>query len=231
MAPWRKAPYSLVSWWDMEKFSAELFLMIGKYLADARARAKALGSPDTKLTEGLKPGSSGHAIMMGIRGLCQRIGLRVSCKSVDYLVEGGKGREETVATLIEDISQLERTIRWESEDKLFMYIPSPRAERYELSEPFGPNVAKNFPSCDFDARESGNCFASGRFTASVFHLMRVLEIGLISFAKLFPAVPTNKENWQQIIEKIESEIRKMPDAPDKSTDWKEKQEKYSQLAK
>jgi hypothetical protein len=60
--------------------------------------------------------------------------------------------------------------------------------------------------------------------------MRVLEIGLVSFARLFPAVPTNKENWQQIIEKIESEIREMPKVAMKASDWKEKQEKYSQIA-
>jgi hypothetical protein len=85
-------------------------------------------------------------------------------------------------------------------------------------------------AASFDVKEAGNCFASGRFTACVFHLMRVLEIGLIVFAKVFPAVPTSKENWQQIIEKIESEIRAMPSAAVKVADWKGKQEKYSQLA-
>jgi hypothetical protein len=60
--------------------------------------------------------------------------------------------------------------------------------------------------------------------------MRVLEIGLLAFAKRFPNVPTDKENWQQIIEKIESEIRAMPNVAVKALDWKEKQEKYSQLA-
>jgi hypothetical protein len=47
---------------------------------------------------------------------------------------------------------------------------------------------------------------------------------------LFPNVPTNKENWQQIIEKIESEIRLLPQASVKPHNWKEKQEQYSQVA-
>ncbi len=213
----------------MQKFSAELFLMMAKYLADARARAGAAGPPETKLGEGLKPESSGHKTMMGIRGLCELLGLSVSTKCVDYIFERSTG-EVTIGSLVEEISQLERTITWEVEDRLFMHIPPQRAARYELSEPFGADVAKNFPSCSFDTKEAGNCFASGRFTASVFHLMRVLEIGLVVFAKMFPAVPTDKENWQQIIEKIESEIRKMPSLPVKAPDGKEKQERYSQLA-
>jgi len=43
-------------------------------------------------------------------------------------------------------------------------------------------------------------------------------------------VPTNKENWQQIIEKIESEIRAIPQAKIKPDGWKEKLEQYSQTA-
>ncbi len=213
----------------MEKFSADAFLTIAKYLADVRARLEKAGPPDSTVTP-MTQDSGGYNTMTAVRALCEKVGLRVSMKCVDYMLEIGVKKEPKVGVLVEAVSQIERTIRWEMEDKLFMYIPSARAERYNLTEPFGPEAAKNFPSSMFDAKEAGNCFASGRYTASVFHLMRVLEIGLVAFAGLFPGVPTNKENWQQIIEKIESEIREMPKAAVKVPDWKEKQEKYSQIA-
>jgi hypothetical protein len=164
-----------------------------------------------------------------IRSLCGDVGLRVSTKCVDDILETAAKGHQTVGEMTELISQLEKTIKWEMEDRLFMYVPPARAGRYDLAEPFGPEFSKSFPSATFDSKEAGNCFACGRYTACVFHLMRVLEIGLVAFAQLFPAVPTNKENWQQIIEKIESEIREMPKAAVKAADWKEKQEKYSQL--
>lgn len=212
----------------MRKFSAEAFLRIARYLADVRGRIANLGPPETVIEAGrLKKGSTGHSILTSTKTLCEAIGLRVSTKCVDHILDHEPGN---VGIATEQIAQLERTILWEMEDKLFLYVPPARAERYDLTEPFGAEVSKNFPSATFDAKEAGNCFASARNTACVFHLMRVLEIGLVSFAKLFPAVPTNKENWQQIIEKIESEIREMPNAKVKATDWKEKQEKYSQLA-
>ena len=170
----------------------------------------------------------GYRLFVSTQQLCADLGLRISCKCIEHILDSGIN--QTAREVIEKISQLERTIKWEMADKLFMYIPPARAERYDLAEPFGANVAKNFPSALFDEKEAGNCFASGRYTASVFHLMRALEIALIAFAKLFPAVPTNKENWQQIIEKIESEIREMPKVTVKDADWKEKHEKYSQLA-
>ena len=213
----------------MEKFSAENFMIIAKFLANARAKASAMGSLETKVNNNLLEGSPGHTILTAVRNGCEKIGLRISVKSADYILESGTG-QDTVGSIIESISQLEKTITWEMEDRLFMYIPPARAERYELAEPFGPEVAKGFPAASFDTKEAGNCFASGRFTACVFHLMRVLEIGLVAFARIFPDVPTNKENWQQIIEKIESEIRAMPNAKVKAPDWKEKQEKYSQIA-
>jgi hypothetical protein len=71
---------------------------------------------------------------------------------------------------------------------------------------------------------------NGRTVVYVYSVKSRHEIGLLAFARLFPNVPTNKEDWQQIIEKIESEIRGMPQVVVKASDWKEKQEKYSQLA-
>lgn len=43
---------------------------------------------------------------------------------------------------------------------------------------FGETVSRAFPSAVFDIREAGNCVAVDLGTASVFHLMRVVECGL-----------------------------------------------------
>jgi hypothetical protein len=63
----------------------------------------------------------------------------------------------------------------------------------------------------------------------VFHLMRVLEIGLTVFATRFN-VPSSHTNWHNIIEGIEKAVRDMPNDPQRSPDWKDQQEFFSQAA-
>jgi hypothetical protein len=68
-------------------------------------------------------------------------------------------------------------------DKLFMFIPTDKAEFYRRPEQlFGVQVVSSFPSCTTDIEEAGKSYATGRSIACVFHLMRVMEIGLRVFA-------------------------------------------------
>lgn len=67
------------------------------------------------------------------------------------------------------------------------------------------NVLPQFASTLVDVEEAGRCFALGRFTASVFHSMRILEIGLAALGKEF-GVATDKTNWGTIIQNIQNEI-------------------------
>jgi len=48
---------------------------------------------------------------------------------------------------------------------------------------FGDDVAKKFPSASVDIEEAGKCLALDRGTATVFHLMRAMEVGLRALAK------------------------------------------------
>ena len=101
---------------------------------------------------------------------------------------------------------------------------------YEQESPlFGEKVASSFFRASQDIAEAGRCFALGRWTASVFHLMRVLELGLAALATEL-GISFEFENWHTVIERIESEIRKLdglPKGPGKS----EKLQKYSEAAK
>jgi hypothetical protein len=61
--------------------------------------------------------------------------------------------------------------------RTFIYIPTANAEYYEQDALFGPEVAEKFPEANKEIREAGNCYATGNYTACVFHLMRAVEIG------------------------------------------------------
>lgn len=93
------------------------------------------------------------------------------------------------------------------------------------------NVFTSFPSSKYDVIEAFRAYSFGRNTAAVFHLMRVLEIGLTAFAGVF-GVSMMHTNWNPAIEQIESSVRDMHKDPKWKVlpDCKEQQEFYAQCA-
>lgn len=169
-----------------------------------------------------------HIALTIIKHHCRNIGLHISIKCVDDILKSGT-KGTTLGELGRRVVELDRLIQWEMSDELFLHLPPEKASRYDQVDLFGSLVAKQFSSASYDIQEAGNCFATSRPTACVFHLMRVLEIGLGAFAAPFN-VPSDHINWHNIIEGIESKIRSMGQDPNKAPDWKTKQEAYSQAA-
>jgi hypothetical protein len=228
MQPWIQGPFALIDWWRMQKFSADNFYHIGavmaeeKYLLEKRFGVLEDGSLAPQRIELFRNAMKAAQIE------CNKVGLNLSAKSARRSIAKLDQAIPTTDSLEKAVEELDNRIADEMQEHLFMYVPPDRAPRYQQVDGFA--IDEKFPSSQFDVIEAGNCFASGRYTACVFHLMRVLEIGLMCFAKLFPSVPTDKENWHQIIEKIESEIRAFPKTPSKPPNWKDKLEEYSRIA-
>ena len=230
MQPWIQCPYTLISWWQMEKFSAAAFYGIGQYLCEIRRNFEDLAKSRT--LEPAEPRATaegrGGGILRSVQNQCREIGLTISVKSIDFFFD----RDDVGISLpevIELLNQTERTIRWEMEEKLFMFIPPERASRYDSKEAFGPKVAKQFQSTSFDIREAGNCYAAARWTACVFHLMRVLETALATFGKEF-GLTMSHTNWAPFLEQIESKIEDLANAAHKTQADKDRVESYSQAA-
>ena len=98
----------------------------------------------------------------------------------------------------------------------FLVIPAERRERYEQEQPpFGPLVAKRFSAANKDISAASRCFALDEGTACVFHLMRVLELGLKALAADvgLPTDAVAREQWKNIIDQIEKKIREMEAGP------------------
>jgi hypothetical protein len=73
-----------------------------------------------------------------------------------------------------------------------------------------------FPNASFEVEESCKCLALGRYTAAVFHAMRMLEIGIRALAKRLdipdPTRPSEK-NWSKVLGAIEERINALWPAP------------------
>jgi hypothetical protein len=104
-------------------------------------------------------------------------------------------------------------------------VLEPRERSYfSPNEPlFGAEVASKFQShAMFEIDEAAKCLALGRSTASVFHLMRVMEIGVRTIAKCLgipdPIKPSDR-NWGRMLKNIWDEgiAKKWPTSTDRTT--------------
>jgi hypothetical protein len=75
------------------------------------------------------------------------------------------------------VHELHLRILEELDDRYFLLVPTEAVGFYWQKAPlFGPEVEQKFPAMTEDISEAGKCLALNRNTASVFHLMRVMEI-------------------------------------------------------
>lgn len=100
------------------------------------------------------------------------------------------------------------------------YIPAHLARYWKKKQAFGAIVPKAFPSTRKDIDAAGNCLAVEHFNACVFHLMRVVERGLLALAKERgirkigkSPIPIEWQEWGKIIRAI----RAKADAIDSGT--------------
>jgi hypothetical protein len=107
-------------------------------------------------------------------------------------------------SLSNDIEHLLNRIFDELDSHFYFAVTVPYAAIYEAAFPFGEEVFNNFPSAIKDIQNAGKCLALGQATATVFHLMRVMEVGLrvLSRALRIPHAP----NWDSHIKGIQKKI-------------------------
>ena len=141
---------------------------------------------------------------------CESIGLRLSAKYVTRAISTLNKEKSTVGDWREMIPELQHRITDEMDDRLFMYIPPERADRYDEKELLGKEVNAKFPTIQYDITEAGNCYACGRSTAVVFHLMRIMEVGVQIFGTKLGVPLTGEKVWQVILDGVNAAIKELP---------------------
>jgi hypothetical protein len=125
------------------------------------------------------------------------------------------------------LKEINRSFVQELDSEMFVHVSGTDAIWFCKAQAFGPAVSTSFPTCTADIWSAGNCLALELYDSCVFHLMRVAERGLRVMAARFN-VPFDNKNWHNIIEDIESAIRKMDSSW--GADWKDQQAKYAEVA-
>jgi len=206
----------------MEQFSAAKFYNLSRQLANTQqffknelARRGPQATFPVSLVERGENDEDGETLIEALETSCRGLGLKVSLKCVQR-IQYHLTHETTCEEYIEATAQLELTIGWEMEDKLFMHVPSERAAFYDQPELLGKGVIAKFPFLQYDIVESGNCYAAGRSTAVVFHLMRIMETGVQKFGEKLHVPLVDEKVWQVILDQTNKAIKSL-NAKDPST--------------
>jgi hypothetical protein len=143
---------------------------------------------------------------------CEKLGLVVpthQCHTAIKLLKMGGHTGETgavarLAAMVSSNIHIEMDVR-----KYFALLPE-KARFYEPKDSlFGKDFETKFPSAVFEIDECGKCLAFERPTAAVFHLMRIMEIGVRAVARCLgipdPLKPAER-NWGFILGAVKKGI-------------------------
>lgn len=145
-----------------------------------------------------------------MRTALQEVDLQMPILLLDRLgacLDKGELKHIDLAYLVCDL-----TMRIEDELKsaIVLQIPRGRSKYYGEKQLFGSAVSAKFPSVSDDLEEAANCMAVARYTAAVFHVMRVLEVGLQALASKLSISLAKDTNWQNVLNAVQSAMKMLP---------------------
>lgn len=168
--------------------------------------------PNTQLIQYKDDMSRIRQYLQKTRNECAKLGLTFTVKHLERMLEDVSEGKETFEHMAVGFEELIHRISDEVEEYLFFGIPRERASFYkDAIEKFGQNTVNKFPSIRMEVEEAGKCYATGRYTACAFHLMRVIEVGLRALGKSLndPTLdPSRNPSWEAILKKCDIELQK-----------------------
>ena len=199
-------PYKLTSLWEiMQQFNPMSWVHFYRFL-DSAAHIAA-GNPDSPFIQ------DQNILMHALRSShqsCIALGLTTSAITITKLIKVlqraiEQDRIITVGEVKDFVAEFQGRFDDETRGKVFFALMPTNNTLYE--EPFRgwEQVIDKFPSTSFDIEEASKCFALNRYTASVLHDMRILEVGLTAMKDALKAVPKSP-NWNDVLIAIEEAI-------------------------
>ena len=195
----------------MKRFNNTQFLLVQSIFSQIAQHVREL---DVNVLNAVLPMKSRNAFAgIGIthRGVLGDLNVPFTLLSLERLERDLRDADQefTLREIWDRIDEVHARLYDELENRgMFFYIPMDRAKHFEALEPFGKRVSLKFPKLTEDIQEAEKCFACGRFTACVFHLMRIMEYAVQRMGKLLRVeLEVEKENWQAILNRINGQIK------------------------
>jgi hypothetical protein len=207
-------PFRLISILSMLRFHAEKFLGI-KHLVDQVA-SYAHYREDVKLEEDIHIKLKEDADLL--ISMLSDLELKASAKFAQLY----RDRLNYTDIIDDSISHLfwslYISIKNEFENQIFLMIPSKKAIFYDSGiQFFNQEVKDRFSDLIYDIDEACKCYAFGRSTACIFHLMRIMEKAVQQLGNTFGVPLVDEKNWQTILTKTRNAVEnKYPNERDRN---------------
>ncbi len=206
IAPWEAEPYRLWSLRQiaMERLEPLAFIDIGRMFGSVGAASASVGDQD--IGDTLRPVVID--VLQERKELFNSLGFTSSERMVQRLLKA-VASPITFVELNRQFDELVRRVEDEAGSTLFLYLQPNKTHYYE--DPLGgwSETIARFPSIIFDVEEAAKCIALSRNTAAVFHLMRIMEIGLFSLATKLEVPgfnPRTNPSWDSVLKKCHAEM-------------------------
>jgi hypothetical protein len=149
-------------------------------------------------------------LLRKLQRACSALGLRVSlgqAKAAEQALSPEAGPGEVRRLL----GELARLVENELSGHTFFFVPPGRA-KYATDKPLAGAGRLGARPAE-DMAEAAKCFAFARYTACVFHLMRVMEAALPRLARVLGLTLNLDRPWGQILRDIDAAVAVLPGAP------------------
>lgn len=216
---WPVQAFQLVTLWDMLPFLADIFYFTNHRLDALRCELKQRAKDAFLSREDIE---AARFNFNALKAQCEKVGFAGVVRRLEDIevmfinAQYDANEQVSVERMRFQLQELHMALARDLKPHLFMAIPPDDVAKYDQKRLFGPKVNRNFKSTRFDVAEAGNCYAVGRYTACVFHCMRVLEKGLHALvhdinAKHNAGIVFKKrieeKNWGEILGKIDCALK------------------------
>jgi hypothetical protein len=211
LAPWHQRPHGLWSLWEMFGFFAfefgmfvDLFNIIeGSLKFEAKSEGATSIVPAERVAKIVSTGSS-VSRMRELASLLEMQSVVRHFQTIDLAAERGMTYEEFIPL----VEQLKVRVIEELQDRWFLFVQPRWAKVYQDPLDGWRDVPALFPSAMGEIQAASRCLAVQEPTAAVFHLMRVLEGGLMALGSdlAVNAATLATKSWGSILNEIQQAI-------------------------
>ena len=195
----------LLSWYEMYELHANRFLKAFSEIDRLDLILKDFGGQDT-----LRVDASIRKTVADLHGQLQGMGLAVAATAAKRLCATTVAADVNLQDFHRAVREIRSRMVDELGSKFWLHLDNDEARYYSgCLDIFGKGVIDKLPMIYADLEEAGKCYGVGRYTACVFHLMRVMEYCLQQFGGKLGVVMPDQLVWQVILNQIQKAIKSL----------------------